>query len=178
MTYRIDTVRNTLAGARELLEMMGDELDDLHVLAYDRPTTAAEAKVKGGSKDYYLDTHGDPKARDAYRTLASAAIDTCNRIEYAINGALKTLREGNTPTATRRGVQLVELGELIAARSRRIQQGEYTPVRRGPQPDEKRAVHELLGKRDATISELRAELDQAKREIDRLRNQQVNRRAS
>jgi len=59
-TIRTDTLKNRTASTRELLGMVLEELEDLHVLAYERATALSEAKVSGGSHDYALDTHGDP----------------------------------------------------------------------------------------------------------------------
>ena len=171
MTVRIDTLRNTLAGTRQLLAMVGEELDDLHLLAYERATAKTEeAHVKGGSRDYALDTHGDPKARDAYRRLGDVTADACARIDAAINDALKLLRAGDTPVKTQRKLRLVELGEAIEAQARRIRRGDYSAVRRGPQPDELRAKDELTADRDRLIRELKA----AHREIVRLNTEKAN----
>ena len=172
MTVRIDTLRNTLDGTRRLLDMMSEELDDLHLLAYERPTgQTGEAHVRGGTRDYALDNHGDPIARDAYRRLGDVTADVCARLDDAINTALKILREGNTPTRTHRGLRLVELGEAIAAQARRAKRGDYSAVRRGPQPDEHRAVTEALKDRDRLARELTA----ANKRIARLEQQNTNR---
>lgn len=169
MTYRIDTLRNMLAGSRELLKMLGEELDDLHTLAYERPTAQADqAKVKGGSSDYALDNHGSLAARNAYRHLGQAVVDMCNRADYAVSEASKILRVGDTPARTPRTVQLAELAEQIARQAKRTKNGEHAEaVRRGPQPDEQRALLALHEKLQAKERDLAA----AMKEIHRLRNQ-------
>lgn len=171
MTVRIDTLRNTIAGTRHLLDMVHEELEDLHVVAYERPTANADAKVSGGSRDYALDTHGDPKARDAYRRLGDVTADACARIDAAVSDALKLLRDGDTPVKTQRRLRLVELGEAIAAQARRTRRGDYSAVRRGPQPDEHRAVSEAITDRDRLVRELA----KANKEIQRLKTDKANR---
>lgn len=88
MTIRIDTLRNSIAGARELLDLIHQELEDLHLLAYERATAVSEAKVSGGSHDYALDTHGDPNARTAYRELGRAVDSACILLAEASTNAL------------------------------------------------------------------------------------------
>jgi hypothetical protein len=172
MTVRIDTLRNRLAGTLKLLDMMGEELEDLHVLAYERATANTDnQRVRGGTRDYALDNHGDPLARDAYRRLGDVTVDACARLDSAINDALKLLRQGDTPARTPNRLRLVELGEAIAAQARRAKRGDYTAVRRGPQPEAQRAVSEAIADRDR----LSRELSKANKEIDRLNRAHADR---
>ena len=177
---RIDTMRNRIAGTVELLLMAFEELEDLHVLAYDRPSAVEEAKVAGGSSHHYLDTHGDMQAKDAYRDLWRALDGSCIHLSERCNNALNTLRAGKTTATTRapRHLRLTELGEAIAAQADRARRGEYSPVRRGPQPDVGKTLNEMTKSRE----ELRRQLDDVTKERDRalaeLRNQRERRRSA
>lgn len=179
-TPRIDTMRNTIAGTVELLLMAYEELEDLHVLSYDRPSAVEEAKVAGGSSHHYLDTHGDQQARDAYRDLWRALDGTCIHVSERCNNALNTLRAGKSPAVRRapRHLRLTELGEAIAAQAERTRRGEYSPVRRGPQPDLAKSLNEMTKSRD----ELARKLDNMTKERDRalsdLRSQRDRRRSA
>lgn len=158
-TPRVDTVRNQLFGARELLAMVGAEVEDLHVLAYDRPTASRE-KVHGGQRDYALDTHGDPRARAALRELSLAAVHACEVVAQVAHDQLKILRSGERTNGTRRMVSSEELLQAIEAQGRRAARGEYTPVRREAQPDS-----DLVA---GTVDRLTRERDQARTQADRL----------
>jgi hypothetical protein len=168
---RIDTRRNQLAGTRVLLTLILEEIEDLHVLAYDRPVALSEAKVSGGSHDYALDTHGDPRARSAYHQLGHAIESACKLLDEATTNALNLLREGNSPGRGQRHLRLAELGEAISSQVRRSRRGDYTPVRRGPQPDQMHAIDQMRKERDDARQELtrvtrqrdRAEADLAKK---------------
>ena len=166
MTIRIDTLRNTLAGTRRLLDMIGEEIEDLHVLAYDRQAARQEAKVSGGTADWALDTHGDQRARQAYRDLAEAVDQACVLLDDAIYDALNLLREGPSSMGRApRRLRLVELGEAIASQVKRTRRGEYEPIRRGIQPDAHNALAEITKERDTlnrALTETRKELDREK----------------
>lgn len=151
---RIDTRRNQLARTRDLLTMILEEIEDLHVLAYDRPVALSEAKVSGGSHDYALDTHGDPRARSAYHQLGHAIDEACKLLDGATANALNLLREGRTPGRGQRHLRLTELGEAISSQARRARRGDYTPIRRGPQPDQMNALDQMRKERDDTRQEL------------------------
>lgn len=169
---RIDTLRNEIAGARELLDMIHQELEDLHVLAYERATTLSEAKVSGGSHDYALDTHGDPRARDAYKHLGKAVDGACILLAEASNNALNLLRQGDTPGRGQRHLRLAELGEAVAAQAKRSRRGDYTAIRRGPQPELAKATEQLQKERDDAIRErdaARRQRDKAVADLSNLR---------
>lgn len=178
MTIRIDTLRNSIAGARELLEMIHEELEDLHLLAYERQTAASEAKVSGGSHDYALDTHGDQYARDAYRALGRAVNGACIQLAEASTNALNILRTGNTPGRGQRHLRLAELGEAIAAQSRRSRRGDYTSIRRGPQPEYHHALDQLQQERDAALRERDSARRQRDKAVADLSNQRHRRGSS
>ncbi|HEY3144152.1 MAG TPA: hypothetical protein VGJ86_23685 [Acidimicrobiales bacterium] len=160
-TPRIDTVRNRLDAARELLAMVEEEADDLHVLAYDRPAAARDAVVKGGQPDYALDTNGDRRARRALRALTLAAIDAVEILAEANHDAIRLLREGDRHRPrSRRVIEIEELAAGIDAQARRVARGEYTPIRREAQPDAEQA--------STVVDRLRRERDQARRDVERL----------
>lgn len=171
-TVRIDTLRNQIAATCTLLNMVAEELQDLHDLAYERATTATEAKVAGGSRDYALDTHGDPQARAAYRQIGDATSNACATLATISHDALALLRTGNTPTRGRRRIQLAELGEAIAAQQRRIARGDYSAIRRGPQPDRDQALAQITKDRD----NLNRKLTKVTRQRDQARARHTNRR--
>lgn len=137
MTVRIDTLRNRISKAMDLLQTVHDELEDLHVLAYDRPAAKERAHVHGGQADYALDTHGDPKARDAYRWLSELVVLVADTLIDAGQEAVGVLREGEPRQSSRRDksadVTRAEFAEALKAQERRLQRGEYSPVRRFPQ---------------------------------------------
>jgi hypothetical protein len=162
---RIDTRRNQLVGTRDLLTMILEEIEDLHVLAYDRPVALSEAKVSGGSHDYALDTHGDPRARSAYHQLGRTVDSVCKLLDEASTNALNLLREGRSPGRGQRHLRLAELGEAISSQARRARRGDYTPIRRGPQPDQLHALDQMRKERD----EARLELAKITKQRDKAR---------
>lgn len=151
---RIDTVRNRITTAQQVLTTIHDELEDLHVLAYDRQVAAAEAPVRGGQRDWALDTHGDPRARAAYRQLAEATLNACAQLAEASHNAIRVLRDhqpGDTPR-TRRLITTDELVTALAAQARRqTNRTSYQPARAIPQPEHAevlRAAERVIKERD------------------------------
>jgi hypothetical protein len=166
---RLDTLRHTALDTIKLLRMVYEEAEDLHVLAYDRPSAVEEAKVSGGSPNYALDTHGDLDARKAYKELWDRLDGTCIALNEASNKALNTLRAGRAPAKKGpRHLRLLELSEAIAHQAARTLAGDYTPVRRGLQPDYGKALDEMTKNRDA----LQRKLDEVTKDRDRLKTQQ------
>ncbi len=136
MTVRIDTVRRSMAAARELLDLLERDLDDLHALAYDRPRGGDRPNVRGGARDYALDRHGDPKARALLRTVSATLDANLTNLVSALLDARAYLREGEVGRRVPvRRVSSTELSALIAAQHRRRARGEYVPNRTYPQPD-------------------------------------------
>ena len=143
-----------------------DELEDLHVLAYDRQA-AAEATVRGGQRDWALDTHGNPHARTAYRQLAEATINACAQLAEASHNAIRILRDhqpGDTPR-TRRLITTDELVTALAAQTRRqTNRTSYQAIPAVPQPEHAevlRAAERIIRERDrlaAEVDKLRARL--------------------
>lgn len=147
-TVRIDTFRNQVAATVQLLTKVSAEVVDLHALAYDRSRAVGE-RVAGGATDYALDTHGDPKAREAYRAMSDAMCATAESLAIAAHTALRRLRESDQhpPRRGRRHIDALELAEKLAAQARRQMRGDDGSVRGLPQPDRdvalQRAVDEL-----------------------------------
>lgn len=150
-TPRIDTLRNRLAATRSLLAMVEDELGDLNVLAYDRARVARE-RVDGGERDWALDTHGDPRARDAYREIGLAAVHALEVLADSHHAALKLLRSGTlNGRSPRYMVNSEELAQVLEAQARRVARDEYTPTARETQPNQahaEEAVARLIRERD------------------------------
>lgn len=172
---RIDTLRNQLTATIELLAMARDELEDLHTLAYDRPTARSEIVVSGGAPDYALDNHGDTRARNAYRLLGDKAIEAAKLLADAAHGAISILREddGDDRARTGRTINRHDLADAIEAQGRRITRGEFVPVRRLPQPGTTDVVKELrtrLDRQRRLAKELERERDDARAEATRLRS--------
>lgn len=178
MTIRIDSARNRIAATIDLLTKAGVELEDLHVLAYDR-RVAAEERVghDGGARarDYCLDTHGDSNAREAYRSLTDAVDDSCAALAAAGHDVLRILRADGS----RRGrigprtATALEIAELIANQADRIRRGEYTPIRGLPQPSRDHALRQSEKARheaEQRAGELQRKLDKARQEISNLRD--------
>lgn len=169
---RIDVARNEIEATRALLALALEELDDLHVLAYDRATLTRE-RVAGGDHDYALDTHGDTRARDAYRAFSDQITETCRSLAAAAHDMLRLLRYGASPVPrTPRTITALEHAEALEAKARRAARGEYTPVRRHPQPDTALAAkaeeREIL-RLQLEVAELAHALDEMTRERDHLR---------
>jgi len=164
---RIDTIRNRITTTRDLLTAIHNELEDLHVLAYDRKVAAAEAPVRGGQPDWALDTHGDPHARSAYRALAEATLNACAQLTEASHNAIRILRDhqpGDTPR-TRRLITTDELVTALAAQARRqTNRTSYQAIPAVPQPEHAevlRAAERIIRERDrlaAEVDKLRARL--------------------
>jgi len=178
MTVRVDSLRNTLAATIGLLEAVGQEAEDLHVLAYDRKTAAEEAHVAGGSRDYALDTHGDPRAREAFRDLGDQAVKACQILGASAERANRLLRasDDGERLAGKRTTAAVVLADAIAAQARRIADGTFVPVRRLPQPDQGKAWSTLVKSKEHLDDEnrrLRNENDRLRAEVERLRRRRA-----
>src|SRR5690606_13239230 len=180
-----DTVRNRITATRQVLAAIHDELEDLHVLAYDRRAAAAEAPVRGGQRDWALDTHGDPHARSAYRLLAEATIGACAQLAEASHNAIRILRDhqpGDTPR-TRRLITTDELVTALAAQARRqTNRTSYQPTRAIPQPEYAevlRAAERIIRERDRLAAEndkLRARLALYEPDGERPRRRRLRRK--
>lgn len=154
-TPRIDTIHNRITAAVKVVAMAEEEIDDLHILAYERHTARRELAVAGGQPDYALDTNGDMRARDAYRQLGLATLDALEILEQAATDTIRVLRDGQrSQRRSRRMINLEELAAAIEARARRAARDEdYTPVRREPQPDADNVMTQLRKDRDKARAE-------------------------
>lgn len=141
MTPRIDSIRNSITTTTTLLARARTVLDDLYVLAYDRPAAALAERSSGGSRDYALDTHGDPIARNRLNDLKRALDSATTTVGYACTEAIAHLNppaELNLRPIARTATAL-DVHDAHDARQRRITRGEYTPspspVIEEPKPD-------------------------------------------
>lgn len=137
MSFRIDRTRSRLAAGADLLESIRRELEDLHELAYNRHAAQNRMRVLGGTPDYALDTHGDPRARQLLHDLDAQILSLLEPMVEISHAALAFLHAGEGPARRRDASADVDPAELelaVAARARRVARGEYTPHRRGPQP--------------------------------------------
>lgn len=168
-TPRIDSTRNRLEATIRLLETARTDLDVLHGLAYERHTAKREAMVSGGARDYALDTHGDPRARSAYKQLSLACGDACDILAEAAHDALRLLREGDNDGRRRGGgsLRIVDLAVALEARARRASRGEFTPRPSVPQPNGAEAAEvtmESLAKENARLTAENEQLRAARSE--------------
>lgn len=136
-TPRIDTTSRRLEATGRLLAIATTELETLHTLAYNRDAARRDAVVAGGSRDYALDTHGNPKARQHYRRLALAALDVCDILAEAAHDVTSFLASDGYRDERRRGgekLNAVDMALALEAQARRAARGEFAPLRVVPQP--------------------------------------------
>jgi hypothetical protein len=136
---RIDAFKRDIRDVIDLLEFVLVNAEDLHTLAYDRKVAASERVSASGPVHFYLDQHGDMKAREAMRYLMKATKSATGHIETAARECKRILIVGDPPMQNRslgpRTVTAAEHLEAIRAQARRAERGEYTPHRVWPQPD-------------------------------------------
>lgn len=136
---RIDAFERDLDDLIELLTMVRKSARDLHTLAYDRKVAASERVSASGPMHFYLDEHGDMKAREAMRHLMRATKSVIGQIESAARDCRRILIAGDPPMQNRslgpRTRTAAEVLDAIRAQARRAERGEYTPHRVWPQPD-------------------------------------------
>ena len=162
MSPRIDTLRQQIAHAQHVLTLVERELDTLHALAYERPTTDSPERTSGAMPDWALDWNGDAVARAALRTLMDHTAKAAKTITVGADEAMSAIRD-RTPahvdnTRHRARIVVTEFLEVLDAAERRRERGEYTPNRIAHQPV-------VAG----TEAVLRAQLKAAVKENDRLR---------
>lgn len=134
---RIDAVRTEIRHTVELLHLLGDQLDDLHILAYNRHRASERIKVRGGDHDYALDNHGDKRARDLYIKVAEELRSAMNDLTGSIKEVRGYLTAGGA-AGRRDGSADCTTDEVIAALDalgRRRRRGEYEPAPLVAQPD-------------------------------------------
>lgn len=133
---RIDMVRRDIKDAIAGLQYLADNLEDVHTLAYNRHKAGQQDKVRGGSRDYALDTHGDPIARglyeDTWRTatkLIDETLDLTVDLRSFLTGGKGGSRNDRTADC---GAD--EVIAQIEHRRRRRLRGEYEPNLIAKQP--------------------------------------------
>jgi hypothetical protein len=135
---RIDAFERDLDDLIELLTMVRKSARDLHTLAYDRKIAASERVSASGPVHFYLDNHGDVRAREAMNTLTRATKSAAGLIGPAARECKLILTAGQRPKADRAcGPRLItasEHAQTMAAKARRIARGEYEPQQVWPQP--------------------------------------------
>lgn len=165
---RIDTFRNLIASLVDKLQELDPDIADLHDLAYNRHRAANEAKVKGGTRDYALDTHGDLRARDLYTKTAARLVGLGREAEKDLKDIRRYLN------ATDRAIRLDHTADVTAtefdqahnARTRRLARGERHPHLLVSQPERRHHIDptvELEQLRGA-VRRLAAHLDQEHRD--------------
>jgi hypothetical protein len=136
---RIDAFERDLDDLIELLTMVRKSARDLHTLAYDRKVAASERVSASGPVHFYLDSHGDMKAREAMRHLIRATKSATGPVETAVRDCIRILTAGDPPRRNRelgpRTITAVEHLEALRAQRWRASRGEYTPERMWPQPE-------------------------------------------
>jgi hypothetical protein len=127
---RIDTALNEIATAMSVLEQTARIMPTLHELAYDRHSAAEQIRVKAGKPEYYLDNHGDPRARAALRRISTAVIAATGKLTDAAKAAERIVGEGGDPGDDHQHpalVTIVEHAEALDAQLRRLRRGEFDP---------------------------------------------------
>lgn len=138
-TPRIDTLRREIGDAIELLRYLAANAEDLHSLAYERHKGAITERTRGGSRDYALDTHGNPDARTLYAKTASTIIDMISRRGGVVELYEETRTFLTTGAASNKldpsaAASADEVIAQVKARRRRLARGEYEPVVIAKQP--------------------------------------------
>lgn len=135
-SIRIDTFKNRVDGARGLLDMVGHQLEDLHILAYDRHHAGQSQRVAGGDRDYALDTHGDPRARELWHRSALQVLDATEDLSMVLHEVLAFFSPGRLSARrdTTADASNAEVIEALAAATRRRKRGEYQAAALVEQP--------------------------------------------
>lgn len=133
---RIDTFRNVVDAVMTRLEEIRPEIEDIHDLAYNR-TRAMGDKVKGGSVDYALDTHGDMRARELYIDAAARLVGLGRATEQSLKAIRRYLNQDDGRIRRYNGsvITAAEFDGAVTARSRRSARGEHHPHRVVAQPE-------------------------------------------
>lgn len=167
---RIDTLRNQTAGTIAYLVRARSLLDLLHELAYTRPRGAELERVSGGDQSYYLDTHGDPTARAAYKTFGPELLRGVDVIHKALVDVESILQHGPSADTSRGNkirITVREHVEALDAQRRRIARGEFTPAPKVPQPIRGGTEQALTRE----LAKVERERDSLRRKVQRLENQ-------
>lgn len=131
---RIDTFRRTIDAVIVRLSEFRAEVGDLHDLAHDRHRAGNDAKVRGGSRDYALDTHGDPRARQLYIDVAARTIGLARAVEADLKAVGRYLDAGDRSNARTKDAEDDEVIDAVNAARRRRLRGETSHHLRVAQP--------------------------------------------
>jgi len=135
---RIDTLRNHLSSTKDLIDTATAVLETLHELAYNRQTAGERERVSESAPEgYYLDTHGDLRARAAYAALARHLDAACSQISGAARDAVQRVSGVDESGEDRRApvsIEVVEHLHALDAQSRRQARGEFDAGRTVAQP--------------------------------------------
>jgi hypothetical protein len=130
---RVERIHNRLDAFLELWRLAGEHLDELHALAYDRPKAAERLRVRGGTPDYALDTHGDPRARRLYQQLVWELLDVMDDSAEACHAAVSFFKDGRLASGRRGAAGAISPEELAVALDAQRRRGDG-PTRTVPQP--------------------------------------------
>jgi hypothetical protein len=135
---RIDVLRKQLSSTKDLLDQARKILDALHELAYSRPAAAERLGVSESQPEgYYLDTHGDMRARSAYVALAREVDAACQQIKGASRRALDSVSAGDVSGDDKRApvsIEVLDHLNALDAQTRRHSRGELDVGRTITQP--------------------------------------------
>lgn len=114
---QVRTVRTRVAAAKELVGLVAERLETVHELAYDRTKAASaqQERVRGGARDYALDTNGDPRARELYRATALELVQLLEVLSIAAHELVTFTRSGEIDTVAGRRARAVAPDEILAA---------------------------------------------------------------
>lgn len=136
---RIDTVRREVKDATALLGYLAANLEDLHELAYTRRRSGSTDRVRGGDRDYALDNHGNPDARELYEDtakmvlrLADDVVDMHKEVRAWLTSHDEKWNRSSKSLAGNASAD--EVIDSMRSRRRRIARGEYEPNPIAAQP--------------------------------------------
>lgn len=182
---RIEQIRNRANASVDLVRLVVTHLDTLRDIAYDR-TKAAQwrDRVKGGDRDFALDTNGDMEARRLYHQVAHELLDLLDDSTTICHDVATFMRDGKLHTGRRRtGADITadELAVVLEVQRRRIANGESsTPAEEQPTSTKRQTVADLIAQLAAArgvIAKIHPRLTKAERSRLTPREQQAWQRA-
>lgn len=131
-------LRKQLSSTKDLIDQARRIVDALHELAYSRPVAAERLGVSESQPEgYYLDTHGDMRARSAYVALAREIDAACQQIKGAAQKALESVQAGDVSGDDKRApvsIEVLDHLDALDAQTRRHGRGELDVGRTITQP--------------------------------------------